>query len=227
MIQNPTPTTRGSKKASKLTTGAPLKRDINLISNRESQEKFARRGLTLIAILVFAAGFAYFAILVPMMQTNDLDAKLKDVNAKLASYSKTEAEFTDLTGRRKLLEQMLASVNSSDTTVKSAYDIVKMIEKACPNTIELTSLGYTIDAMTLAGNAASDQEIAQFLVNLQSYPDFASVMVNSVTTIPPQENKTDKKRMFQIVANFPPTLATEPPDAATPAPTSNNGGSGK
>ena len=222
----PAPATQGGLKPGKFTK-TPLKRDINLISNKDSQEKIARRGLYLIAFLVAAAGFAYFAIYQPLLQTDALNAKLQDVNKQLVAYSTTEAEFTDLTGRLKMVKQLLDLVNNSETAAKSAYDITQMVEKACPESIELKMLSYSINEVKIGGQAVSDQDVAQLLSNLQSYPDFVTVMATSVTTLPPQKVPTNKKRMFQIVAYFPSSLSAAPTETPAPAPTSSNGGSGK
>lgn len=223
MIQSPTPVTKTKTKGAKIATSTPLKRDINLISNREAQEKIARRGLITIAALVFLGGFAYFAFYMPLLAGNLLEAKLQDVNRQLAAYSKTDEEFTNLTTQVNNLQTMVDSVATSKSTSKSGYDYLKMIESACPKTLFLTEIDFNVNNVTLTGMTDKDSDVAQLVVNMQSYPDFSLVTVSSVTPVEvPSEvlvatsAQTSSLRKFVVVASFP-----------APEPTAQNGGSGQ
>lgn len=214
-----------------ISAGVPLKRDINLISNREAQEKLARRGLFAIAALVFLAGFAYFAFYMPLMAGKLMESTLLGVNQQLAAYSKTDEDFNKLTARVQNLQTLVDSVAASKSTDKSGYDYLKMIESACPASLFLTQIMFNSNDITLTGVADADSDVAQLVVNMQSYPDFSHVTVTSVTTkeavegtVAAEPAQTPGAREFVIVASFPqPAAAAAEAPAATPE---SNGGSG-
>ena len=235
MTNNLTPISRTAKPVVRNAKNVPVKRDINLISNRQAQEKIARRGLFLIAGVVFALGFAYFAFYLPLIAGRVLDATLQDINRQISAYSSTDEEFTKVTGQIKSLKAMSASLNASSDSTKSGYEYLKMIESACPGTVVLTQISLNPTDVTLTGVAASDNDVAQLVVNLQSYSDFTGVTVTSVAPAVAQSsapsatapaNGTPVGRAFVIVATFPVADASAAPTEAPTASPSGNGGSG-
>lgn len=238
MINTPTPTSKGTKPAVQTARNAPVKRDINLISNKESQERLARSGLFIIAGIVFLIGFAYFAFYLPLMAGKLLEATVQNINQQVSAYSSTDEEFTKLTGQIRSLKTMSDSLKASSDGNKSGYEYLKMIESACPGTIRLTEINFNPTDVTLVGVAANDSDVAQLVVNMQSYSDFTQVTVTSVAPAVAEsaapaatataQNSTSMGRAFVIVASFPAPVtddSTAPAAVPTASPESN-GGSG-
>lgn len=238
MTNNPTPVSKTTRQRVVQTAkNVPVKRDINLISTKEAQEKVARRGLFILAGVVFLLGFAYFAIYLPLMAGKVLEAALQNINQQTEDYSAIDTQFAELTGQVKSLSAMSESLKASSESNKSGYDYLKMIESACPGTVRLTQYNLGVTDITLSGVAATDNDVAQLVVNLQSYSDFAHVTVTSVAQAVAKPNDpsaatpqagTAIGRAFVIVAAFPAAAAdtTEAPLAAPTASPAGNGGSG-
>lgn len=233
MTSNPVPTNKNISFTVKASGSTAVKRDINLISNREAQSKMAKRSLFVLLGLVLLLGFGFFGFYLPWQAGKLLEYGYQDANSQLSAYADTDAQFNSLSAQTRTLKAMVDSLNSTDSQKKSAYDILTMIEKASPANILYTDIEYSINEVKLTGLADKDSDVAQLVVNLQTYPQFYKVNVqevapNEVTVDPAATAQTEiakKKRQFTVVAQFPEPATTQPsPEPAATA--QSNGGSG-
>jgi Tfp pilus assembly protein PilN len=204
---------------------AILKRDINLLPANEYSEKIARTGTTILAVFISVLLLAYFAIVMPTLKLNDLQAEALGAQNQLASVQTAAGEFDSLISQRNSLQQMIDSLSQSEKAYLQPADVMAQLSQACPNSISLTSITLNGSGMTIAGRALSDRDIAQFIVNLKSIPEFKQIALMSVRE-DVETAGTMQNHVFEVNAGLPPTESPAPAASAAPA-DSTKGGDGK
>lgn len=215
----------GKKSARPSKRAASLKRDINLLPANEYSEKIARTGTTVLAVVVGALLLAYFTIVMPTMQLNDLKSNATTAENQVAGLQQADQEFNDLVSQRNTLKQTIDSLKKSEQEYLQPADVMKQLSQACPDNITLTAVTLNGAGMTIDGRAESDKDIAQFIVNLKTIPEYQQISLASVQEDSVNTN-VSQKRLFEVKAGLPP--AESPDAAATAAPAATTkGGDGK
>ncbi|BCX14499.1 MAG: hypothetical protein KatS3mg088_182 [Patescibacteria group bacterium] len=97
----------------------------------------------------------------------DLSDEIKQKEAQIRAFEETEKKF------RELQKRLVAFSTLSSQT--STYSILGLISKQMPPKITLYSINFLPDEISVAGNTPTDQELAQFLVNLKSENRFEKI----------------------------------------------------
>ena len=106
-------------------------------------------------------------------KNNDLDDEIKIKMAQIVSQESFEKEFRNI---QKRLDVFWALASASGVNSK----IIESISSQLPQDVYLDNLSYTEKMLSLKGSSLSEQSVAQFVVNLESLEDFASVDLEKV-----------------------------------------------
>lgn len=201
-----------------------LKRDINLLPANESSERAARAGTIALGILLGLVVLYFLAVFWPQTVLNGLKSVAGNAENQVALKSGVNKEFNDLAAQRNALQGMVDSLSQSGKGYPEPADLLDDLNGTCPDSITLTHITEDASGITLQGDAADDDAVAQFIVNLSTIPTFDKVALASV-----EENKDDAKsakpRAFEIKCLLPEAQASPSPQ---PAPTqASEGGAGK
>ena len=230
-------TTPIGKKAAKPARGnQPVKRDINLISNKEAQDRIARRGGYILLTLLIGGIVAYVAFAMPLMKQADLERSAANAKNQTIGLQGNAVEFEKLVAQRDSLNALSQYLDAQVVGDSDSSAVTDMLESACPQNVTLRNLMLNIDYLTLSGFAKSDADVAQLIVNLKNSGIFSDVRVNSVMQALDSNGAPatgDQVRTFTLTGVFPHALitVTSTPEA-TPAPTATasaaaQGGAGK
>jgi Tfp pilus assembly protein PilN len=211
MQTQPSPEKRAQAAARK--TGA-LKRDINLLPANELSSKMARRGTIALGVVVALLVAAYFAILTPALALQSLQDQAAAAENQAALLQPAEADALAKQAERDKKTQILAYVNDT-AGYRHPADIMAELERACPNTILLSSFNLDASGMTIGGFAGNDGEIVEFMVNLRAaFPQYDAISLVSAKDAE-EDSKIGMKRQFEVAAK--PALTEAPMDTAAPA----------
>jgi Tfp pilus assembly protein PilN len=185
--------------------------DLNLLP-----EKYGRRRLRLASVLPWLLAVAVILVLAPnyqrLTQANTqiaiLEADLVGVQEALSARNPVGVEAEEL---RATLDQVLARIDE----IEGAYEavapqqvvwagVLRAIEEAIPEGVDLTSLSQTDRQITLAGTASDHTKVQILKANLENSGFFSSVTIQSVVALPTPT----------------PTPTSTPAPTPTPTPTS-------
>jgi type IV pilus assembly protein PilN len=222
-MQAPNPSANTAKviKAKPSKASGSIKRDINLLPANENSQKIARTGTVVLAVFVGAALLSYFVIFMPLMQLQDLQASANNASNQVAQYQKYDAEFTKLIAQRNLINDMLKNLDTSEKGYLQPADMFSKLSQACPDDMVLLAVEQSETGLIIGGQAGSDDEIAQFIVNLKSLSVFQQIELVSV--VQDTKDNTNLKRVFQLKALLPPAATATPATTAAPESTAKGG----
>lgn len=163
-----------------------MKRDINLLPKKKASSSSSAKGVV-IALSVLLLYLMVFGIAIKI--PNDLISAVVQKNAALDTemslLQSQVKEYDDLVAELSALQNELNSkeeIQYSDRTLYAAMDI---IESTCPTGVMILSMKNTSTALELSCKAESDEQVAQFLLELDRCGEFTSIQFNgtSPTTI--------------------------------------------
>ena len=162
--------------------------NINLLPNRDgvkSQEKmkfFSRWGMVIFTLLVIALlSWSFF---------ND-NTKIEKVDNLMVEYNNLEMLKSDkqmildgLVAERKSLSGMLEASKKINSNQGFMYSVIVAVNSSVPQGVALNQIEYTgDDTLIISGLSINDQNILQFIANLQnSKPIDRSSLVNMSVT---------------------------------------------
>jgi Tfp pilus assembly protein PilN len=175
-MQNTNPGKRPAQPAAK--SSGSIKRDINLMPANETSEKIARNGTIALAVFIGLLIAAYFAIAMPWMTLKALQSKAENAQNEVKQLESAETEFNAKVAQLKVVQQVVAFLENTDSAYREPRDINVELERACPKGIMLTGFTMNTTGMTIDGFADSDTTVAQFIVNLKTaFPQFEPAML--------------------------------------------------
>ncbi|MGI6705459.1 MAG: PilN domain-containing protein [Clostridia bacterium] len=170
-----------------------MKRDINLIPKDKKVESVYMIVFNVAGILMLLGIFTVAGILYPMSKKTMLIFQNNSYERELERYKGVERELTvlqqklnDIEGRKRAAQILMNEQNDMTT-------ILMAIQKSSPTSLQLNTLSYDMNGMTLEGWVSSAREVAQLVVNLRKTGFFLDVMVDSIET-----EKGDSKVKFNI-----------------------------
>jgi len=193
--------------------------NINLLPNRDgvkSQEKmkfFYRWGMVIFTLLVIA--------LLSWSFLND-SSKIEKVDSLMVEYNNLEMLKSDkqmildgLVVERKSLSGMLEATKNINSNQGFMYSVIIALNSSVPQGVALSRIEYTGDnTLTISGLSINDQNILQFIANLQnSKPIDRSSLVNMSVT----------KKSERIYKNFKIKCVLATQDEASSNQESDNG----
>ena len=230
MNTQPATTPRRRTSSSFRLSSAPLKRDINLVSNEAAKARTARRVAFLLLGLVVAALVGYVAFAVPLLLEQNLNRELQEAQSQMEGVA-ADTQFTDLTAQRDQVKAMVDLFTTLESEDYTPSELLTLLQGVCPKSTTLLSVSMTTDSIQLIGRAKVDRDVAQLVVNLQQSGVFRSVSLLSVEdadvlqteaatedTNEPAATPESNLRLFTVNAAFPPRInpLTAPVDSAAP-----------
>lgn len=218
MMQNPMPSTEKTAMKNARPLGA-LKRDINLLPVNENSERIARQGTVALFVLLGVLALAAVAVYLPSTWLSSLQDKANAAENQAAALAHVETEFTEAVAQRNSLQEMVSSLEGIADSGLHPASINRMLSVACPAKITLTGCTLTNGELAITGNAATDTDIAQFLVNLRTQPNtYGASLVSSAENT---DLGAALPRNFTLTVRMTPVLT--PTAEATQAPAAQGG----
>ncbi len=150
---------------------------INLLPVRAAKKKESIRfQLTvagLITAMVIAVSTAYYLKLesdVSMLE-EDIDV----METELRKLKRKVGELAKIKEQKKLLQSKLDVVNQLEKARTGPVSLFFKISEAIPKKVWLVSLSEDGKNITLNGNAATDEDLAEFMRRLDAYSDVKRV----------------------------------------------------
>jgi Tfp pilus assembly protein PilN len=109
-------------------------------------------------IVVMAAFFSRFRL---DAKNNDLNESIQQKQAVIASYAETEKNIKDLQTQTQLFNQITQATLSNSLLLED-------IRSSIPDNVVLSNINITNTSIRLSGFSASERDVQQFMVNLQT-----------------------------------------------------------
>ncbi len=218
MMQNPMPSTEKSAVKTTRPSGA-LKRDINLLPVNENSERVARQGTMALFVLLGVLALAAVAVYLPSTWLSSLQNKANAAENQAAALTHVETEFTEVVAQRNSLQEMVSSIEGITGSGLHPASINSMLSIACPDKITLIAYTLANGELSVTGIAATDSDVAQFLVNLRAQPNTYGASLASAVENP--DPGATLPRLFTLTVRLVPALA--PTAEPTQAPATQGG----
>ncbi len=152
-----------------------MKRDINLLPKRATSKSSSKGvivalSVLLLYIIVFGVALKLPADLVNAAKEANiqLDNQIIALQPQVDEYERLVVELDELVAQLDSKEK----VTYSDRTLYNSFDI---IEKTCPTGVMILSYKNTNQAIELIAKAESDEQVAQFMLELDRSGEFAAI----------------------------------------------------
>ncbi len=185
-----------------------MKRDLNLVPKSDSPPIITKYVLPIMLFVILYLSAIYMAWSIPSERLHTKKAEDAAIYLKVDELAYVEIEYQELRAKLKEIEARKETILQTTDTEKSAFNILSILEKACPVDITLDIIELSKDGITIEGSSTSDSIIAEFAVNLRAVELFTNVNISSVE---PNELlfsdfqqaqsggiDTDEKRVFAI-----------------------------
>jgi Tfp pilus assembly protein PilN len=183
-----------------------MKQDLNLLPRREQRPAV---GLILPAVLVLLLlGAALYAgIVIPGNHLAELRQQQSQILSERSLYGDVASEYEAQNATLQDLLVKKAAISETFDTSHTPTTLLAVIERACPVTVQLTSLSVNEAGIVIQGTASSDTDVAQFMVNLRKSGLFEQTNISYVspeeyTELPLLEGQ-QQKMQFSLILNYP------------------------
>jgi type IV pilus assembly protein PilN len=174
---------------------------INLLPVRQSRrQEAAKRELILLGVgaglVLFVCAVLYILVLA---RVNEVRSDTARVERQLEELRAMAAKVDELSKVNEELKRKLAIIDELQKNRVGPVHLLDEVSAATPEKLYLTSLKERDGKVNLAGYAASNEIISQFLINLEKSPWFDEVILIII-----EQQKKDglNLRSFQITARI-------------------------
>lgn len=155
---------------------------INLLPQEEFAESTSGRVLHWLL-----STFRYLVITTEMIVISAFisrfyfDSRLADLNDEIKQKEDFVKAYSDFEKEFKRTQSKLAVFGSMTQDSTRVSPLLESVVTMLPNDLSLTQLSFTApQAVAIGGTSTSEESISQFIVNLQSLPEFESVELSGV-----------------------------------------------
>ncbi len=157
-----------------------MKRDINLILKDKKVGSVFMIVFSMAGALMLLGTFTVAGILYPMSKKTMLIFQNNGYVRELERYKGVERELTVLQQKLNDIEIRARTAQKLMNERKDITTILLAVQESSPTSLQLNTLTYDMNEMTLEGWAPSGREVAQLVVNLRKSGSFLDVMINSI-----------------------------------------------
>jgi type IV pilus assembly protein PilN len=146
---------------------------INLLPVGKSKKQEAGRQqlVVMVGVIILAVGGNYFGYSKRDNAKQDRDKRIAQTKLDIANLDKVIGEVKDITQRTKDLEDKMAVLTNLKRNRSGPVKVLDAIQTALPKKVWIRSAGETGGAMSIAGQAFSHDDLAEFMSTLQNIVD--------------------------------------------------------
>ena len=182
-------------------------KNINLLPNRESLKRQNRmKFISGFAFKGFAAGIAGLYILLTVFSFIEINSNKK----KLANFDQVQTEFDLInTEHNKLMKtnnemrkslQLGQLINSNQII---SYKVLAQITRSVPIRVQFTKLNFNgVDEVIIEGTAFADQDIINFISNLNQKPSIDQASLVKMNVPDQQTQSSSNTKGFTIMCKL-------------------------
>lgn len=199
-----------------------MKRDINLLPRRKAGGASTGKtiaiaiALTILYVLIFGT-----AIKVPLDQKSELQSQVTSRETQVLALQPGVDEYNLLLAEIKELQSKIDNKQEIIFAKRTSEGALKILQDNCPTDIMILSVSTTLDSIQISAKAKSDEQVAQFILQLERTGEFVDIQLNGtsptdVVTYDTGEAENSIFRQFSLVLiydNSPPAEAE--PEAST------------
>lgn len=173
-----------------------MKRDLNLILQRNAKSKTQKVFFTTLVITLIIALVMYVGLYMPITREIDMKNKLKALNESNLNNAKTESQYISLT-KEKSYNNLVKMIFDAQKNMTTATQTSDRIFAAMSEDITFTSYNAGAYSITIVGYAKDESSVAVFIDKLLKYPEYESVWLDYV-----KDDDTGKKS-FSLTIELP------------------------
>lgn len=158
-----------------------MRRDINLLPRkRESSPAKTRTVAIVVLIAVLYAAMLFVGIKVPGDIKNALEKEKNSLDEQLLLLEEVSIEYDQIAAQIEVVKANSIDVGNIANSKHPAEVALKTIQDSCPDGVMILSLDLNEIAMQIYGKAETDEQIAQFMLELQRNGVYEATSISSI-----------------------------------------------